>query len=112
MSIESRKQIFNSELGVGSEKEIGEIDVLDEMRALEEEIRREASQKLELVESGDFSEDALAEIEKAINVFGSLEGDKEEDVSDEMRALEEELRNERKAELESQIAQLKKELGQ
>lgn len=112
MSIESRKQIFNSELGVGSEKEIGEIDVLDEMRALEEEIRREASQKLELVESGDFSEDALVEIEKAINVFGSLEGGKEEDVSDEMRALKEELRNERKAELESQIAQLKKELGQ
>ena len=107
MSIKSKESMFNLEVGVEN------IDISDEMEALEEEIRKEATQKLELIEGGDVPKDSLAEIEKAISVFGKFEsGVKEVDVSDEMKALEEEIRNERKIELETQIAQLKKELGQ
>ena len=107
MSIKSKESMFSLEVGVEN------IDISDEMEALEEEIRKEATQKLELIEGGDVPKDSLAEIEKAISVFGKLEsGAKEVDISDEMEALEEEIRNERKIELETQIAQLKKELGQ
>ena len=87
MNKKSKESMFNLEIGVEG------IDASKELEDLEKEI--EDDNKKEGVFEGSV-DDSLTKIEKAMNILSNVEGGAEQvDISNEMKALEEEVKEER-----------------